>query len=279
MSTSFSVLLAFLALLACHGHEAAVLERSIFLKESIRLLGEILSTQVGAVGAGGRDGGRAGHEEEGAEPRQSCQSRPWLSAVSRGMGRARLRVSGWLRGGDISSLIAPLLSVLIKVSCDKANVTNVFAGNEVRRERRLESCDSAIGGGGRGSPRGLKPSRAHAGRAWGRDVPVLPAPARHRGGGTRPPPSACPPRALPQSMGTKRWRWHRSPSAWPSWKAGEQQAGMRVLQQHMGFFLKKKLFLEVFRKEERKCSLSLEPCVTLSQTPTHPSHAASRALV
>nr|XP_038042558.1 uncharacterized protein LOC101801081 [Anas platyrhynchos] len=146
MSTSFSVLLAFLALLACHGHEAAVLERSIFLKESIRLLGEILSTQV---------------------------------------------------------------------SCDKANVTNVFAGNEVRRERRLESCDSAIGGGGRGSPRGLKPSRAHAGRAWGRDVPVLPAPARHRGGGTRPPPSACPPRALSQSMGTKRWRWHRSPSAWP----------------------------------------------------------------
>uniref|UniRef100_A0A8C3C9D0 Interleukin-4 n=1 Tax=Cairina moschata TaxID=8855 RepID=A0A8C3C9D0_CAIMO len=46
MSTSFSVLLAFLALLACHSHEAAVLERSIFLKESIRLLGEILSTQV-----------------------------------------------------------------------------------------------------------------------------------------------------------------------------------------------------------------------------------------
>ncbi|XP_068554669.1 interleukin-4 [Anas acuta] len=46
MSTSFSVLLAFLALLACHGHEAAVLEHSIFLKESIRLLGEILSTQV-----------------------------------------------------------------------------------------------------------------------------------------------------------------------------------------------------------------------------------------
>lgn len=74
---------------------------------------------------------------------------------------------GWLRGGDISSLIAPLLSVLIKVSCEKTNVTNVFAGNEVRRERRLESCDSAIGGGGRGSPRGHKPSRAHAGRAWG----------------------------------------------------------------------------------------------------------------
>uniref|UniRef100_A0A8B9IE88 Interleukin-4 n=1 Tax=Anser cygnoides TaxID=8845 RepID=A0A8B9IE88_ANSCY len=46
MSISFSVLLTFLALLACHSHEAAVLERSIFLKESIRLLGEILSTQV-----------------------------------------------------------------------------------------------------------------------------------------------------------------------------------------------------------------------------------------
>uniref|UniRef100_A0A8B9VL63 Lymphocyte stimulatory factor 1 n=1 Tax=Anas zonorhyncha TaxID=75864 RepID=A0A8B9VL63_9AVES len=68
MSTSFSVLLAFLALLACHGHEAAVLERSIFLKESIRLLGEILSTQV---------------------------------------------------------------------SCDKANVTNVFAGNETDTDMEL----------------------------------------------------------------------------------------------------------------------------------------------
>lgn len=102
MSISFSVLLTFLALLACHSHEAAVLERSIFLKESIRLLGEILSTQVGAAGAGGRDGGRAGHEKEGAERRQSCQTQPWLSAVSRGTGSARprlpvcLRVSGWL---------------------------------------------------------------------------------------------------------------------------------------------------------------------------------------
>lgn len=254
-----------------------MLERSIFLKESIRLLGEILSTQVGAVGAGGRDGGRAGHEEEGAEPRQSCQSRPWLSAVSQGTGRARLRVSGWLRGGDISSLIAPLLSVLIKVSCDKANVTNVFAGNEVRRERRLESCDSAIGGGGRGSPQGLKPSRAHAGRAWGRAVPVLPAPARHRGGGTRPPPSACPPRALSQSMGTKRWRWHRSPSAWPSWKAGEQQAGMRVLQQHTGFFLKKTFFRGFQKGREEMLPFLGAVCHSLTDTHTPLSRCISSA--
>lgn len=55
-------------------------------------------------------------------------------------------VSGWIRVGGFCSLIAPLLCVLIKVSCDKTNVTNIFAGNKVREKKKKQktlTCPSS----------------------------------------------------------------------------------------------------------------------------------------
>lgn len=51
MSIPVPVLLTFLVLSACQGHMAALLPTSTLLKESIRLLGELLDTKVGLVPA------------------------------------------------------------------------------------------------------------------------------------------------------------------------------------------------------------------------------------
>ena len=87
-------------------------------------------------------GERDAESKKGAEraaPRQSA----WFTALPGGRERAdgrmgvclRAHVSGWIRVSGFSSLIAPLLSVLIKVSCDNVNVTNIFAGNMVREKK------------------------------------------------------------------------------------------------------------------------------------------------
>nr|XP_009677662.1 PREDICTED: interleukin-4-like [Struthio camelus australis] len=46
-------------------------------------------------------------------------------------------MSGWIRGTDFSSLISPLFCSLIKASCDKMNVTNIFADHKKDDEVEL----------------------------------------------------------------------------------------------------------------------------------------------
>lgn len=107
-----------------------------------------------APGRTGRAGGRAptggtgcsdGLGESGAESKEGAERAALGQSAPGEQERADRRmgvclcahVSGWTRVSGFSSLIAPLPCVLIKVSCDKMNATNIFAGDKVREKKNL----------------------------------------------------------------------------------------------------------------------------------------------
>lgn len=196
-------------------------------------------------------------------------------------------VSGWIRVGGFSSLIAPLLCVLIKVSCDKTNVTNIFAGNKVREKKKPKNPNLSFFKNNHlatmGTGRGCRGPEEGTGQSGGRrEAPgILPVPARCCTGARSPSRAPSGDAGLPGWSRTGALAFPHPPpppaeaaSAAPGHPGGERggRNGQRALEQRTG----------VSNFSERKrgtSSFALERCVTISQTPTHAYRTASRALV